>query len=71
MRQITDETRMSKSKSNCPCGEIISVTKEGIEINTGEGVILITKVKPESKGIMNAFDFANGLRLKQGNKLGE
>ncbi len=65
------ETRLTKTESNTLAGEILSVKKEGIEINTGNGVLLITKVKPESKGIMNAFDFANGLRLKQGMKLGE
>ena len=65
------ETRLTKTESNTLAGEILSVKKEGIEINTGNGVLLITKVKPESKGIMSAFDFANGLRLKQGIKLGE
>ena len=65
------ETRLPKTESNTLAGEILSVKKDGIEINTGNGVLLITKVKPESKGIMNAFDFANGLRLKQGMKLGE
>lgn len=53
------------------CGEIVSVAKNGIEINTKEGTLLITKVKPESKGIMNAFDFANGAKLQPKMKLGE
>ena len=53
------------------CGEIVSVAKNGIEISTKEGTLLITKVKPESKGIMNAFDFANGAKLQPKMKLGE
>ena len=53
------------------CGEVVSVTKNGIEVNTLEGTLLITKVKPESKGIMNAFDFANGAKLQPKMKLGE
>lgn len=53
------------------CGEIVSVAKNGIEIKTKEGTLLITKVKPESKGIMNAFDFANGAKLQPKMKLGE
>ena len=53
------------------CGEILNVNKEGIEVNTKQGSILITKVKPESKGIMNAFDFANGAKIKPSMKLGE
>ena len=62
---VSDECR------NGCCGEIISVAKNGIEINTKEGTLLITKVKPESKGIMNAFDFANGAKLQPKMKLGE
>ena len=53
------------------CGEILSVTKSGIEINTKEGTLLLTRVKPESKGVMNAFDFANGAKLQPKMKLGE
>ena len=65
------ETRLTNKKSNLYCGTITSVSKDGIEINTGEGCILITKVKPESKGIMNAFDFANGAKIKVNMKVGE
>lgn len=62
---INEENTSEKS------GEIIAVTKEGIEIATGRGIILISKVKPESKGLMSAFDFANGAKLKPLMKLGE
>lgn len=65
------ETRLTNKKSNLCCGTITSVSKDGIEINTGEGCILITKVKPESKGIMKAFDFANGAKIKANMKVGE
>ena len=65
------ETRLTNKKSSLCCGTITSVSKDGIEINTGEGCILITKVKPESKGIMNAFDFANGAKIKANMKVGE
>ncbi len=44
-------------------GEIIRVCKEGVEVATTQGVLLITKVKPEGKGEMMARDWVNGLKL--------
>lgn len=49
-------------------GEIIRVCKEGIEVATMQGVLLITKVKPEGKGEMLARDWVNGLKLSIGEK---
>lgn len=66
------ETRLVNNQ--CPsgsCGEIVQVNKNGIEVKTKEGTLLITKVKPESKGVMNAFDFVNGAKIKPSMKLGE
>lgn len=51
-------------------GEVVNISKKGIEVSTGNGVILLEKVKPESKGIMNAFDFVNGAKIKIGDKIG-
>lgn len=66
------QTKLSneKNNSNNP-GEIKYILKEGIVINTGNGCLIVTKVKPENKGIMNAYDFANGAKLKTGMKFGE
>lgn len=47
-------------------GEILKVSKEGIEVATMEGILLIVKVKPEGKGEMAAKDWANGLKLSIG-----
>ena len=41
-------------------GEVLKVSKEGLEIATSEGVLLISKVKPEGKGEMFARDWING-----------
>lgn len=49
-------------------GEIIRVCKEGIEVATVQGVLLITKVKPEGKGEMAARDWVNGIKLSIGEK---
>lgn len=66
------ETRFVNNQCSAgSCGEIVQVNKNGIEVKTKEGTLLITKVKPESKGVMNAFDFANGAKIKPSMKLGE
>lgn len=41
-------------------GEIIKISKEGVEVATTQGVLLIVKVKPEGKGEMFARDWMNG-----------
>ena len=69
--KIIETKVVSSDCKSVQCGEILCVTKNGIEINTKEGTLLITKVKPESKGVMNAFDFANGAKLQPKMKLGE
>lgn len=50
-------------------GEIISLGKNGIEVATSEGVLLITEVKPEGKGTMPACAWINGSGIKVGDKL--
>lgn len=65
------ETRLTQNKSNACSSSVSCVTKQGIEICTGDGCLLITKVKPESKGVMNAFDYANGAKIKAGVMFGE
>ncbi len=46
--------------------QITSINKNGIEISTLSGRLLITKVKPEGKGEMLAKDWANGARIQIG-----
>lgn len=49
-------------------GEILKVSKEGLEVATVAGVLLIVKIKPEGKGEMFAKDWANGAKLNVGGK---
>lgn len=49
-------------------GEILKVSKEGIEVATTQGVLLITRVKPEGKGEMLARDWANGAKFNAGGR---
>ena len=50
---------------------VISVTKEGIEVCAGGDKLLIEQVKPEGKGLMSAYSWANGSGIKPGDKFGE
>lgn len=49
-------------------GEVIKISKEGIEVSTTQGILLIIKVKPEGKGEMFARDWVNGLKLTRGER---
>lgn len=65
------ETEVLDKKYNVQGGEVVLTSKNGIEVATTNGVLLIKQVKPESKGIMKACDFVNGAKIKAGDKLGE
>lgn len=65
------ETRLTPDNEKKDYSTITEVSKKGIEVCTGNGCVLITKVKPENKGIMNAYDFANGAKIKKDMKMGE
>ena len=56
----TEPLAENSSKS---VGEIISVSKFGVDFQTGEGTLRLLVVKPEGKGEMQARDWGNGLRL--------
>ena len=44
-------------------GSVILLSKEGIEVACKEGSVLLTKLKPEGKGIMSAQDLINGRKI--------
>ena len=71
MLKIIETNIIDREENKIKESEISQIKKEGIEIITPIGKILIKKVKPESKGIMNAYDFANGAKLKPGMKFEE
>ena len=55
------------SRQGAP-GDILSL-KEGLEIAFASGSILITELQPEGKKRMSGRDFANGARLRVGERL--
>ena len=52
---------------DCKPGEVVKVSKEGILVRTQDSNLLISKLKPENKSVMNAYDWSNGVKLKSGN----
>ncbi len=47
-------------------GEVTNVAKDGIVVKCLKDSIKIITVKPEGKGEMSAYDWANGARIKKG-----
>ena len=59
-------------KENAPegkAGEVVGLSKEGILVKCSDGAVLLTMVKPEGKGIMNAIDLINGRKIAVGDIL--
>jgi len=56
---------------NFKCGEVISVSKEGIAVKCLDGAIMIKAVKPEGKGEMTAYAWSLGSKIKCGDKIGK
>ena len=54
------ESKILDKKYNS-VGEIVDVTKEGIVVSTSDGSILITKLKPFGKRLMDAYSYVNGI----------
>ena len=48
--------------------EIIDINKDGILVKCLNGGLIIKNVKPEGKGNMDAASWANGARIKKGDK---
>jgi methionyl-tRNA formyltransferase len=49
-------------------GEVRAVTKEGVEVGTGKGILLLTEVQPENSRRMSAADWARGARIAAGDR---
>ena len=52
-------------------GEIVRLDKQGIYVKCGKGTLVLTRLKPEGKGIMNAADLINGRKVSLGEVLGK
>lgn len=52
-------------------GEVLDITRDGVEVACGDGAVLLTEVQLQGKKRLPAFDFANGARLNRGVILGD
>lgn len=50
-------------------GEVIDITKEGMVVVCGEGLLLVKEVQPAGKKRMSASSFSSGYRIKRGDIL--
>ncbi|WNS45752.1 methionyl-tRNA formyltransferase [Paenibacillus sp. MMS20-IR301] len=51
-------------------GTVLAASSRGVEVKTGDGVILLTTVQPAGKKAMSAADFSRGASLAAGTVLG-
>ncbi len=56
------ETEPLNEQPEGSVGEFVRVSKNGIDVKTGNGILRLIKVKPEGKGEMFARDWANGIK---------
>lgn len=52
-------------------GEILSITKDGLEIAAQKGSVLIKTLQPQGKTPMDATSWINGAKLKVGDKIND
>ena len=55
------ETEPLNEEAEGAFGDFVKISKSGIDVKTGSGILRLIKVKPEGKGEMFARDWANGL----------
>lgn len=56
-------------EAKAPAGTITQVTKAGLEISTGKGLLIIRELQLENKKRMDAYDFSRGYRELQDKSL--
>ena len=56
------ETEPIEETAKGAVGTFVNVSKQGIDVQTGKGLLRLIKIKPEGKGEMFARDWANGLQ---------
>ena len=55
------ESKIGSGNYTGTCGEIVDCIKEGIVVKTGDGTIILTKIKPFGKKLMDANSYVNGI----------
>ena len=55
------ESKINDKTYSGACGEIVDVIKEGIVVKTIDGSIILTKIKPFGKKLMDSNSYVNGI----------
>lgn len=55
------DSKILNKKYDAEEGVIVDITKEGIVVSTSDGAIILTKVKPFGKKLMDAISYVNGV----------
>ncbi|MNL21236.1 Methionyl-tRNA formyltransferase [compost metagenome] len=64
------KVRALSDRSSVGPGRVASVNEESITIATGDGVLKIFELQPESRNRMKVADFLKGNPLKVGDQIG-
>jgi methionyl-tRNA formyltransferase len=56
-------------KNSVPPGTVIDVSRDGVHVVCGPGVLKVERVKPEGRNEMSAADWARGARVSAGERL--
>jgi len=51
-------------------GEVVEIAREAVIVETGEGRLAVTELKPEGKRMLEAREFANGYHVAPGDRFG-
>lgn len=62
------EGTSAKGAGQAP-GTVLAVSEQGIEVKTGDGTVLLTRVQPAGKKAMEAAEFIRGGQMKPGEVL--
>ena len=63
------ESRCLDKEFDAPTGSVVETSKAGVTVKCKTGSVLLTRLKPEGKGEMNAFDLVNGRKISVGDVL--
>ena len=63
------ESRCLDKEFDAPIGSVVETSKKGVTVKCKTGSVLLTRLKPEGKGEMNAFDLVNGRKISVGDLL--
>ena len=68
--QVRHTTGPLRADTTPPAGTILDVTRDAIEVLTGDGVIAITELQPEGRRPMSTRDFVAGRPVRPGMTFG-